>query len=82
MLKSQRDQLISSLTPEERQDFRDIIGKIKVERKARGITAREVAESHAGEYSPKVGQALEGTLVRDETGPRVGQEPQIGRAHV
>jgi hypothetical protein len=75
MLKSERDQLMNSLTQEERQVFRSIIEKIKEERRARGVSAREVVESQRGNYSPRVRGALEGIVARDEMGPRVGQEP-------
>jgi hypothetical protein len=75
MLKSERDQLMTSLTREERQDFRRVIEQIKEARRARGVSAREVVESQPGNYSPKVRGALEGVVARDEMGPGVGQEP-------
>jgi hypothetical protein len=75
MLKSERDQLINTLIPEERQVYRRIIEQIKAARRARGVNAREVVESLSGDYSPKVRGALAGVVARDEMGPGVGQEP-------
>ena len=75
MLKSERDQLMNSLTQRERQHFRRVIQQIKEARRARGASAREVAESLPGDYPPKVRAALAGVVARDEMGPGVGQEP-------
>ena len=81
MLKAERDKLMSGLSAEDRQDLRRIIGAIK---EARGgspdapagagrITARELLEGWQEELASDVRAALEATLVRDETGPRVGE---------
>ena len=83
MLKSQRDSVISSLSGEDRQNMRRIIGAIK---EARGgspdlavaegrITARELLEGWQEELPEEVRSALEATLARDEKGPRVGEMP-------
>lgn len=82
MLKAARDKLMSGLSAEDRQDLRRIVAAIK---EARGgspdapagssrITARELLDGWQEELTPDVRAALEATLVRDETGPRVGEE--------
>lgn len=84
MLKSQRDSLVSSLSGDDRQNMRRIIAAIK---EARGgspdlavaegrMTAREILEGWQVELPAEVLSALEATLVRDETGPRVGDLPR------
>ena len=83
MLKSQRDSLLSNLSGDDRQNMRRIIAAIK---EARGgspdlaaaagrKTAREILEGWQVELPEEVRSALEATLVRDETGPRVGDLP-------
>ena len=62
MLKSERDQLMNSLTQEERQDFRRVVQQIKEARRAGGASAREVVESRPGDYPPKVRAALAGAV--------------------
>ena len=81
MLKAERDKLMSGLSDEDRRDLRRVVGAIK---EARGgspdapagtgrITARELLYGWQEELSSDVRAALEATLVRDETGPRVGE---------
>ena len=83
MLKSQRDSVVSKLSGDDRQNMRRIIAAIK---EARGgspdlaaaegrVTAREILEGLQEELPDEVRSALEATLVRDETGPRVGELP-------
>ncbi|MDE2937827.1 MAG: hypothetical protein OXR67_02765 [Chloroflexota bacterium] len=83
MLKSQRDSVVSRLSTGDRQDMRQVIAAIK---EARGgspdmaaaegrITAREILAGWQGELPDQVRSALEATLVRDETGPKVGDFP-------
>lgn len=83
MLKSQRDSLISSLSDDDRQNMRRIIAAIK---EARGgspdlavaegrMTAREILAGWQVELPDGVRSALEATLVRGETGPKVGDLP-------
>ena len=82
MLKAERDQAISRLNGEDRQNLRQIIAAIK---NARGgspdaavnrgrITARELLEDWQEELPTDVRSALEAVLIRDETGPKVGEE--------
>ncbi len=83
MLKSQRDRLISSLSADNRQSMRRIIAAIKEARGgspdlavAKGTTtAREILEGWQVALPDEVRSALEATLARDETGPKVGEFP-------
>lgn len=83
MLKSQRDSLVSSLSGDDRQNMRRIIAAIKEARggspdlaEAQGRkTAREILAGWQLDLPGEVRSALEATLVRDETGPRVGELP-------
>ena len=71
MLKAQRDSAISGLSDERRQDLRRVIAAIK---EARGqITARELLKGWQEDLPAEVRAALEAILVRDETGPKVGE---------
>ena len=71
MLKAQRDSAISGLSDEHRQDLRRVVAAIQ---EARGrITARELLEGWQANLSAEVRAALEAILVRDETGPNVGE---------
>ncbi|CAI8023138.1 hypothetical protein GBAR_LOCUS13553 [Geodia barretti] len=81
MLKAQRDSVISGLSGDDRQNLRRIVVAIK---EARGgspdlandggrITARELLAGWHEELPGEVRTALEAILVRDETGPKVGE---------
>ena len=83
MLKSQRDSAVSRLSGDDRQNMRQVIDAIK---EARGgspdvaaaegrVTAREILEGWQEDLPEEVASALEATLVRDETGPKVGEFP-------
>ena len=83
MLKSQRDSVVSGLSVDDRHNMRQVIAAIK---EARGgspdlaaaegrITAREILEGWQEELPDQVRSALEATLMRDETGPKVGEFP-------
>lgn len=83
MLKSQRDNAVSGLSGADRQTMRRIIGAIKETRGnspdlaagAGRTTARQVLEGWQDELPEEVRRALEATLARDETGPRVSEFP-------
>ena len=83
MLKSQRDSVVSRLGGVDRQNMRQVIAAIKGARggspdlaAAKGrITAREILEGWPEELADEVRDALEATLARDDTGPRVGEFP-------
>ena len=71
MLKAERDNTISRLSDEHRQDLRRVVAAIQ---EARGrITARELLEGWQEELPAEVRAAVEAILVRDETGPKVGE---------
>lgn len=81
MLKAQRDSVISRLNNADRQNLRRVVAAIK---EARGgspdaltnsgrITARELLQSWPEDLPADVRAALEAILLRDETGPRVGE---------
>ena len=70
MLKAERDNAISRLSDEHRQDLRRVVAAIQA---ARGrITARELLEGWQEDLPTEVRAAVEAILVRDETGPKVG----------
>jgi hypothetical protein len=81
MLKAQRDHAISRLSGEDRQDLRRVVAAIKEARAGSPdaptnggqITAREVLEGWQEELPGEVRTALEAILIRDETGPKVGE---------
>ncbi|MCH8898638.1 MAG: hypothetical protein IIC33_10140 [Chloroflexi bacterium] len=78
MLKADRDQIMNRLSPEDRSDLRRILQELRKERKAspgKRVTAREVLQSLGPDLAADVSAALEATMVRDETGPKVGEVP-------
>ncbi len=77
MLKAQRDSAISGLSDQHRQQLRQIVDGIKEARASRPIdgqiSARELASGQQTNLPAEVRAALEAILVRDETGPNVGE---------
>ena len=81
MLKAQRDRAISGLSDEHRQQLRRIIDGIKEARASRRgsassrgrPSARELPAGRHENLPAEVRAALEAILVRDETGPNVGE---------
>ena len=81
MLKAERDNAISRLSDAHRQDLRRIVAAIKEARittpssaKSDGrLSARELLARQNETLPEPVRAALEAILVRDETGPRVGE---------
>ncbi len=81
MLKAQRDNAITRLSGEDRQNLGRIVATIKEARggspdaSANGgrITARELLEGWQEDLPADVRAAVEAILVRDETGPKVGE---------
>ena len=81
MLKAQRDSAISGLSDEHRQQLRQIVDGIKEARAANPIigttagrtSARELLAERQADLPAEVRAALEAILVRDETGPKVGE---------
>ena len=77
MLKAQRDSAISGLSDEHRRQLRQIVDGIKEARLAHPsngqLSARELASGQQADPPAEVRAALEAILVRDETGPNVGE---------
>lgn len=77
MLKAQRDSAISGLSDEHRRQLRQIVDDIKEARLAHPrdgrISARELASGQQSNLPAEVRAAMEAILVRDETGPNVGE---------
>ena len=74
MLKAQRDSVISRLSGEDRQDLWRVIAAIKESRRGSpGLTARDLVQGRQLELPENVRAALEAIMVRDESGPRVGE---------
>ena len=72
MLKAERDNAISRLSDEHRQDLRRVVAAIQ---EARGrIAARVLLAGRHEDLPAEVRAALEAILVRDEAGPKVGEE--------
>ena len=79
MLKADRDKIMNRLSPEDRSDLRRMLQELRKERKAspeKRVTAREVLQSLGPVLAADVSAALEATMVRDETGPKVGEIPR------
>ena len=82
MLKAQRDSAISKLSDEHRQVLRRTVADIKEARVANPSSSRNegrlsARESLAGQHEnlpAEVRAALDAILLRDETGPKVGEE--------
>ena len=82
MLKAQRDSAISGLSDEHRQVLRRVVATIKEERVANPsssgsegrFSAREWLAGQQENLPAEVRAAVEAILVRDETGPKVGEE--------
>ena len=78
MQKSQRDSIIGRLSPEDRQNFRRVLGEVKTQLKAASserIPARRVLEICGDELNPDIREALQSVIKRDEMGPNIGQVP-------
>ncbi len=69
---------MNRLSPEDRSNFRRILQELRKERKTspgQRVTAREVLQSLGEDLPADVRAALEAVMVRDETGPKVGEVP-------
>ena len=78
MQKSQRDSIIGRLSPEDRQNFRRVLGEVKTQLKAESrerIPARRILEICGDELSQEIREALQSVIKRDEMGPNIGQAP-------
>lgn len=82
MLKAERDNAISRLSDEHRQDLRRMVTAIQDARAESTISgraegwpsARELLAGRHEALPAEVRAAVEAILVRDETGPKVGEE--------
>jgi len=75
MTKGERDRLMTSMSEEQRAEFRRIITALRVERKAsvgRQASIRELVAAGKVEVSPELRHVAEALMERDETGPKVG----------
>ena len=78
MLKADRDLALNSLSDQDRSAYRQILRDLEAERKAspgQRRSLRELLGSRLGESPPVVRAALEAVIARDETGPKVGEQP-------
>lgn len=78
MQKAERDQMMTRLSPEERDQFRRIIQDMQARAKAasgHGMTARQVLAAQGNAVSVPLRMALEAVVARDEMGPQVGTYP-------
>lgn len=78
MQKAERNQIMTRLSPAEREQFRRIIQDMRTRAKAtwgHGSTTRQVLEAEQGVLSPRLRLALEAVVARDEMGPPVGTYP-------
>ena len=78
MEKQERDNLMTRLTPEERNTMRQLIVDTTEEWKFRApeiFTAQKGLEPRKQGLSPQLQAALDAVIARDEMGPAVGQEP-------
>ncbi|MFQ6028147.1 MAG: hypothetical protein ACE5Q6_11695 [Dehalococcoidia bacterium] len=79
MQKSQRDSVLRNLSHEERQNFRRVLTELRTQLKTspgQRITAREMLETTRGDLPQQLRSALETIMVRDETGPKIGETPR------
>ena len=83
MQKAQRDSVLSRLSGADRQNLRRVIAAIRESTGAAShsgangnrITPRQLLETYGAELPASVRSALETIIVRDETGPKVGEIP-------
>ncbi len=78
MEKQERDNIMTRLTPEERNTMRQLIVDAKEEWKSRGLevfTAQKGLGPRKEGLSPQLQAAIDAVIARDEMGPAVGQEP-------
>ena len=77
MNKTERDQILSSMKGNERQDLRRIMQEIQVEsRESGGARSRqEVLESRRNGYSEELLKRMDAIIRRDQMGPNEGETP-------
>lgn len=78
MRKAERDAILDRLQPEERQAIHRLLREVRMQLKTspgQRVTARQVLESQREGLSPQQIEAVKATVARDETGPKVGEQP-------
>ena len=78
MRKAERDAILDRLQPEERHSIHRMLREVRMQLKTspgQRVGARQVLESQRDSLSPKQIEAMEATVARDETGPKVGEQP-------
>lgn len=78
MLKADRDQAMNTLSDQDRSTYRGMVRDVQAERKTSGRlqpNLREELGARLTESPPGIRGALEALIARDETGPRVGEQP-------
>ena len=78
MDKATRDQLITRLSPTEREDFRRVLELMRLHAQdavAHGVSTRQVLTAQADTLSPALRAALDAVVARDVMGPPVGTSP-------
>ena len=75
MQKAQRDNVLSQLSGDQRQQLRGVIAVMQ-EARAGGLTSRQVLESWPEELPADVRAGLQAIVARDEKGPKVGERPR------
>jgi len=76
MTKEQRDRMMTSMSQEQRAEFRRIVSELGAEMKAtsgRRATVRELVESRKVEVPPPLCEVVAALMERDEMGPKVGE---------
>ncbi len=75
--KSERDQLMSSMSQEERVDFGQMLREIKAQAKDSGgaKTKQEVMESRKSDCSEELQKRMDAVMRRDQMGPHEGETP-------
>ncbi len=78
MLKADRDQAMNTLSDQDRSAYRGMVRDVQAERKMTGRlqpNLREELGARLTESPPGIRGALEALIARDETGPKVGEQP-------
>lgn len=78
MEKQERDNIMTRLTPEERNTMRQLIVDAKEEWNSRGpevFTAQKGLGPRKEGLSPQLQAAIDAVIARDDMGPTLGQKP-------
>ena len=76
MIKAERDQIMQSMAPEERSQFRQVLREDREEYRA--SSARKISEvwkPRASQYSSQLQGVVEAVFRRDDMGPTPGELP-------